>query len=171
MKLEKKLFGPVLALSLSLTGLAAWAYQFGGGSRNIDATRNQMKIQVYNADNVAHEVGDVVVWTDGSVSDGVEVTTTTTANNSLVAGVVVDADIPAASWGWIQTMGYHATVTVTGTVTAGDQICTSTTGEAARAYTIADSTGTAAGQGEDNGVFGVALTSDSGGTVKAFIHR
>lgn len=169
MNLKKMLFSPLFVLAVSLAGLSVGAYQFGGGSVNTDEERNQIKIQVYNTDNVAHEVGDVLVWKDGSISDGVEVSSTTTANNSLVAGVVVDNTIAATSWGWIQTSGYHGSITVTGTVTAGDLLTTSTTGEAGRTYTVVDSTGSIAGEGDDFGVYGVALTSDSGGTVKGFI--
>ena len=170
--LFKKLAPGLVVLGLSLTTMFVGAYQFGGGSADTDTKRNQIKIRVYNLDNVAHEVGDVVVWSTASATNmGIEITTTTNANNSLVAGVVVDNDIPAASMGWILTTGYAATVTVTGTVAAGDLLTTSTTGEAARTYTIVDSTGAVAGQGEDSGVFGVALSADSSGAVKAIIHR
>ena len=150
-------------------GTHSVAFQFGSGSMNTDEQRHRQLLWSYNADVVAHEDGDVVVWNDGSIQDGVEIETTTTANNGLVAGVVL-GDIAATSWGWVQTHGYHDSITV-GTVSAGDSLVTSTTGEQAAAYTIAQATGTAANEGAIFGVFGVALAADSGGVAPGFIIR
>ena len=145
------------------------AFQLQGISTNTDAGRNTIKLWVYNADNVAHENGDVVVWYDGTLADGLEVSTTTTANNSLVAGVVYPDTISATAWGFIMVRGYHSAITTTGTVAAGDLLTTSTTGESARAYTVADATGTVAGQGDDFGVVGVALAADDSNVAPGFV--
>ncbi len=147
------------------------AYQFRQISSNTDAGRHAQLEWVYNSDVLAHETGDVVVWKDGSVADGLEVSTTTTANHGLVAGVVVDRTIDAAGWGFIQTHGYCNSINVTGTVAAGDPLVTCTTGEVGATRTIAQSTGTAANEALIEGVYATALTSDSGGTVKGFIIR
>lgn len=154
------LFGVSFSLSHARFGNPALA--------NTDPQRNAEFESFHNEDDVTHEVGDVVVYKDDD-HDGVDISTTTTANNSLVAGVIAVRDCPADTWCTVQTKGYHSAITVTGTVAAGDLLTTSTTGEAARAYTIADSTGTTAGQGEDFGVFAVALTADASNTVKGFI--
>lgn len=173
---SKKLLALSVLLATSLlTSAVFWkkadANQAQTIGLNTDAERNRELLWVYNADNVAHEVGDVVVWTDGSISDGVEITTTTTGNNGLVAGVVAMSDIPATTWGFIQTHGYHSGITITGSVAAGDSLVTSGTGEAGATYTIAQATGTAANQAIIRGVFAAALASDSGGVVKGFIYR
>lgn len=147
------------------------AYQLSGIGDAGSATRNRVLITVFNDDAVAHEVGDVVVWFDGSThGDGVEVTTTTTANNGLVAGVVALYDIAANSFGYIQTSGFHSAVTIGVHVDAGAALVTSTTAEAVGVYTIAQATGAAANQAAINGVFAVAFeTTGASTTVKALI--
>lgn len=155
----------------AITQKKADAYQFTGISSNTDAGRHRQLLWVYNPDLVAHETGDVVVWTDGSIADGLEITTTTTANHGLAAGVVAVQDIPASSWGFIQTHGYCESINVTGTVAAGDALVTSGTAEVGQAYTVAQATGTAANQSAIFGIYAVSLTSDSSNTVKGFILR
>lgn len=143
------------------------AYQFTGISDNTDANRHRQLLWVYNSDDVAHENGDVVVWKDGSVADGLEISTTTSAQNSLVAGVVAPATIAASSWGFIQTHGYHSAITIGVANSAGDCLTTSTTGEAAELLTLAIATTTVTSQ---TSVFAVALeATTSSTTVKGFI--
>lgn len=166
-----KKLGIVLSL-LAVMGMGAKAFQYGNAAlSNTDAGRHRELLWVYNSDNVAHEDGDVVVWFDGSTSDGLEISTTTTANNGLVAGVCF-GDISATSWGFIQTHGYHDSVTIGVANSAGDMLVTSTTGEAAGVYSVAQATGTGANQSAIFGVFAVALeATTSSTTVKAFIIR
>lgn len=172
MNMKKKVWLFVAALGLmGVFGSSVKAYQFGSGSMNTDEERNRIVIQVYNADTVAHEDGDVAVWNDGSIQDGVEVTTTTTANNGLVAGVFL-GDCPAATWCTLLTHGYHDSVTIAVANSARDALVTSTTGEAAGVYSVAQATGTASGEATSFGVFATALeATTSSTTVKAFIHR
>lgn len=146
------------------------AYQLTSSGAITDASRNRVLIRVLNSDAVAHEVGDVLVWKD-STYDGVNVATTTTANNGLVAGVVALDTLAASSEGWLQVSGYHSGVTIAVANAAGDSLVTSTTAEGATKYTIAMATGAAANQAAiATGVFGVALeATTSSTTVKALI--
>jgi len=166
-----KIMGALLA-ALFVAGVVHARYMGNEGSYNTDTGRNASFIKVYNADTVAHENGDVVVWYDGTIADGLEISSTTTANNSLVAGVVADpsGSIPAASWGIIQTVGYNSAITVSVATTAGDVLISTTTGEAAGVYTVVKATGTATGESASFGVFAVALESTtSSTTVKGFL--
>lgn len=139
------------------------------GKRNVDV--NADCIWAYNSDNVAHEKGDVVVYFDGT-NDGIEFSTTTTANNGLVMGVVANDTIAATSYGWIQKRGYHSGITIGVANSAGDSLVTSTTGEAAGVYSVAQATGTATGESQSFGVFAVALeATTSSTTVKGFLFR
>lgn len=130
---------------------------------------NARYIQVRNSDNVTHEVGDVVVYVDGT-NDGIDITTTTTANNALVAGVVAVKDIAAGAYGLVQVYGLNTSVATDGNVTAGQALVTSTTGEVCTSYTVAMATGTLTGEAISPGVFGVALATDTG-TVAPVILR
>ncbi len=131
-----------------------------------DPAINAEYIMVINNDTLAHEVGDVLVYVD-STYDGINVSSTTTAANPLVAGVVAVADIPASGAGLLQVSGYHSGVTVGVAVTAGDSLTTSTTGEAAGILTIATATTTVTAQESVFGtVFATAVTST---TCKAII--
>jgi hypothetical protein len=164
----------VFLAGLMLTAIdtqQAVALHINPSLKDTDALRHRVLLWVYNADNVAHEDGDVVVWTDGSVADGLEITTTTTANNGLVAGVVAPDTIAATAYGFIQLSGYHDGVTIGVANSAGDSLVTSTTGESAGLYTIAMATGAAANQAAiDTGVFGVAFeATTTSTTVKAII--
>ena len=160
------------ALFLSVqTKQRAIAYQFTSIQSETDSTRHRQLLWAYNADSVAHENGDVVVWYDGT-NDGLEFSTTTTANNGLVAGVVAPKTVAATSWGFIQTHGYHSAITIGVANSAGDALVTSTTGEAAGVYSVAQATGTASNQSNTFGVLGVALeATTSSTTVKGFILR
>lgn len=139
---------------------------------NTDEERNAVYEWVYNSDDVAHEAGDVVVYKDGTY-DGVEISTTTTANNALVAGVVAYGETCAAtSWCKIQVAGYHPAVTISVANSARDALVTSTTGEGAGVYSVAQATGTLTGESASFGVFAVALeATTSSTTVKAFLFR
>lgn len=138
-------------------------------SGSSDASTNALYVGVKNADDVAHEIGDVVVWNDGT-DDGVEVTTTTTANHGLVAGVVALKDIPASGLGLVQVAGYHSAVTVAVATSAGDTLVTSTTGEAATTYTLAMATGSLTNEATTLGPFAVAFeATTTSTTVKAII--
>lgn len=148
------------------------AYQYSPIGANTDATRNRELLWVYNATANGHDVGDVVVWTDGSVADGLEIDQTTTANNGLVAGVIAVSSVSATSWGWLQTHGYHSAVRIAVANSAGDSLVTSGTAEAATVYTMAQATGTAANEGRTFGVLGVALeATTTSTTVKALLYR
>lgn len=163
----------LLAAGFLVAGLGSYMAIQAGLSNPIgaqtDPAVNNVYMQVYNADNVTHEVGDVVVWYDGSLTDGIEITTTTTANNSLVAGVVDIKDISATSYGLILVSGYTDDLATDTNVAAGDNLVTSTTGEVCTTYTLAMSTGALTNEAIKQGVFGVALTADSGAVGKAFI--
>lgn len=127
-----------------------------------DPQINAEYVNARNSDNVAHEVGDVVVWKD-STYDGIDISTTTTAANPLVAGVVAFADMgvsgAATQYGLIQVYGYNSTVATDTNVAAGDVLITDTTAERCTTLTIAVATTTVTAQ---TGVFGVALAADSG---------
>ncbi len=158
-----------LSLFVAILGLAgvAEARMASGDKVLTSGGRNAEYLEVYNEDNVAHEVGDVVVYKDGSY-DGVSISTTASRNNALVAGVVAFKDIPAASWGIIQIAGYNSTVTCDTSVSAGDSLITSATGEASTTYSVLDSTATAP---NNAGVFGVALADDSSSVCKVLLFR
>lgn len=144
-----------------------------------DPTDNVNFKWVYNSDAAAHEVGDVVCWYNGStVDDGLEISTTVSANNPLVAGVVEPSDIAAHSWGFIRTSGYASKITIAVANSASDLLCTSTTAEAAGVFAVSGSTtttGTAATSTDLTnalGIFATALeATTSSTTCKGFIFR
>ena len=152
---------------VGLLGSRVSAYQQGGAAGTTDAGRAVELLWVHNDDAVAHEAGDVVVWHDGSY-DGIGVSTSVTANSSLVAGVVpYGYTLPASDWGFIQTHGYHPAITIAVANSAGDSLVTSTTAEAAGVATIAAATTTVTAQ---VAVFATALeATTSSTTVKGFI--
>lgn len=156
-----------LFMLLAVAGLSGLASAEQTPGRVDDPLRNRDVIAVYNADDVSHSAGSVLVWKDGT-TDGLEVSSTTTANNSLVAGVVpYGVTIAAQSYGLLQTSGYHQAIKIGVANSAGDSLVTSTTGEKATPYTILMATATAA-----RGVFATALeATTSSTTVKGFIYR
>lgn len=83
------------------------------------------KIAVYNNSGSALDEGDVVVWDVGSSTgdDDLWVTTTTTTDTELVAGVVGAGGIGVAGTGSITIYG-HAQCDVSTSVAAGGLICT-----------------------------------------------
>lgn len=148
-------------LALLLGSVMAHAQTAGSAT---DPSNRAEYIYVHNTDALVHEVGTILVWKD-STYDGVDVSSTVSANNALVAGVVAIRDIPASGWGFIQVYGYHATVATDGNVTAGDSLVTSTTGEQCTPYTILMATATAA-----RGIFGTALATDTGNVGPVMIN-
>jgi hypothetical protein len=174
---EKKLLlvAGVMAGVAMIGGRGLYAYITNQATTATSPAANALFVPVHNEDNVAHEVGDVVVWSDNT-HDGVDVTTTTSANAPLVAGVVAIKDIPASGYGLVQVAGYHSAVTISVANSAGDALVTSTTGESAGVFTVTGTTtttGTAATSTEllnYRGVFGVALEAGtSSTTIKAII--
>lgn len=127
-------------LSLLFVGMVGaaplMAGQSGEAGAATDPSRNAEYIWVLNADAVAHEIGDIVVFKDGTY-DGVEVATTTSADNKLAAGIVARQDMPASGWGFVQVYGYHSAATIGVANAAGDCLGTSTTAEAATVTTTA----------------------------------
>lgn len=167
-----------LGLALALVGMAGLLVVKPVSARlsapvqfQTDPAINVDYIQVYNSDNVAHEVGDVVVYKVTAGLDGIGISTTTTANNSLVAGVIAQRDCAAATYCTVQVYGYNATITIAATVSAGDALVTSTTGEGATPYTFVMSTGSLAGQATSYAVFGISLVGSTGTTTQGFIFR
>lgn len=119
---------------------------------------------VFNEDGGTHEVGDVVVWASTATNGttGLSISTTVTEGDPLVAGVVVENDIPANSWGKIQTRGYNAAVNITGNCLVAGDLITSTTGEVAQASaTVANEF--------VSGIFAVSLTADTDGSCRAIL--
>lgn len=123
----KRLFS---LLFIGMVGAAPlMAGQSGSAGTATDPSRNAEYLWVLNADAVAHEIGDVVVFYDGTY-DGIEVATTTSANSKLVAGIVALQDMPANGYGFVQVYGYHSGATIGVANSAGDCLGTSTTAEA-----------------------------------------
>lgn len=155
-------------LALAIAGRVYAAYM----NPIMDATSPQATaeyITVINGDTVTHEIGDVVVFATDTTY-GIKITTTTTANNGLVAGVIAQKDCASGDLCVVQVRGYHAGVTIGVANSAGDALVTSTTGEAAGVYSVAQATGTSTNQSNTFGVFAIALeATTSSTTVKAFI--
>lgn len=172
MKMKVWLFNAALLLSL-MGAVAVHARSGSGDATETSGGRNVVKEWVYNSDANDHAAGAVVIYTSGGGTyPGVSVTTTTSANSGLVAGVVVDRTLPGNGWGFIQVTGYCATVNVDFDVTAGDTLVTSTTSAKAQPITVAQSTGTASGQTQAMGKMGISLeTSTAHSTVKAVLFR
>lgn len=137
----------------------AQAYQFTGISSNDDAGRHRELLWVYNAEaSTALANGDVCQWFDGTVADGVEVKIGADADSNLVAGVAIGA-IPATSWGFIQTRGYHSAIKIEVANSAADALSIGSADGKAKVTTTA-------GMRQ----FAVALeATTSSTTVKGFI--
>ena len=99
------------------------------------------KIAVYNNSGSALDEGDVVVWDVGSSTgdDDLWVTTSTTAETSLVAGVVGSGGIGISGVGSITIYGHaQCDVATNKPVAANGVICNSATAGAGQACTNAD---------------------------------
>jgi hypothetical protein len=162
----------VILAFLGLAGLSVgkvWAQDSGDISLT-SGDRNGNRIYVYNSDAVSHSTGTLVIYTNGGGTyPGISISTSITANDGLVAGVIVEKTIAANGWGWIQTRGY-AVVNIGVANTAGDSLVTSTTAGKAGVYSVAQATGTAANQSNILGVFATALeTTTSSTSVKCML--
>jgi hypothetical protein len=119
---------------------------------------------VYNEDAVAHEVGDVVVYVSTATNGvtGLSISTTSTASDSLAAGIVGPKDCPASSWCQIQVRGYVGTINFSGTATQGQAFMTSSTAE------LSVSTGTVE-TSDIEAVLGVVLNTSSNGVADGIL--
>ena len=110
---------------------------------------------VYNGSGGSLANGDVVVWVVGTSSN--TVTTTVTAANKNVAGVVIK-DIADGECGYIQIYGYNPAIKVSTMIGVGDLLGTSDTAKKATSSSTLGS------------VFGVSYeTKTDSTTVKGFI--
>ncbi len=151
----KKVF--IVLVSILCVCSVAHAYFMIGDPRKTDAAAN-IKIPVFNNSGVALDTGDVVIWDVGSSTgdNDLYVTTTTTSNTGLVAGVVSSA-IGISSSGSIIVYGFaecDIDSTPRGNVVNGTILCTSGTagdGEPClddnQSYAIANATIAAGAQG------------------------
>ena len=118
----------ILALAIAVPSFVqAGSAVITGGLRRTDPPTITMQVCNTSGTGVTLAAGDVVVWdisTDANF--GVDVTTTTTADIAYVAGVI-DQTIAYNAYGRMIVYGYCSHVHVAGTVTAGDNIGTSTT--------------------------------------------
>ena len=122
-----------LLMALGFALLAGSAHAASGQFGDPTDTLNEY-VTVLNADAVAHEVGDIVVWSDLST---MTVSTTTSANLRNFAGVVAFKDLAANGKGLIQTFGYHSAISIGVANSSGDCLGTSTTAEVAGVTTTA----------------------------------
>jgi hypothetical protein len=147
-----------LLLALSMTMFAGvaqsheiWQEPQNGGPASV-------KIAVYNNSGSALDEGDVVVWDVGSSTgdDDLWVTTTTTVDTEIVAGVVGSGGIGIGGVGSITIFG-HAQCDVSTSVAAGGLICTK---------------GTAGGGGnclEEDAAYAIASAAISAGQGNCFV--
>lgn len=120
-------------------------------------------IPVYNNSGGTMDAGDVAVWDIGSSTGDNDnwVTTTTTADTFLVAGVVYPADIAAGDVGTIAVRGVvQVDFGATGTGAAGSLLCSDSVAGAADNCT--SSTG-------DKNAFGIVTTAVSSNSVNAML--
>lgn len=139
----KKLF--VFVLALSLVGGAAFADVQIDKGQALSTASKKFFIGRYARTGAIATAGanalskDMTVIWDSTSKDGVSVLTTTTSNDRLIAGVLLE-NIPGSSrdntasqdenqnnWGKVQTWGLHADAFTVGNMSAGDALCTSST--------------------------------------------
>lgn len=97
----------------------------------VERWENGLKYQyVYNKSSSTAGVGYAVVriGANGSASSGYSVTVSSVSRTADVAGVVVHADIPAGSYGWVATKGAVTANTDSG-ATAGYAVIMGTDGK------------------------------------------
>lgn len=125
----KKLLSVVFALLLavSMTGVAL-SHTITIDPSAADGSGTQV-VPVYNNSGGTLDIGDVVVWDIGSSTGDNDfyVTTTTTANTGVVAGVVLNSTIAAASEGEIVIFGPATCDVGVGGIDNGGLLCSSTT--------------------------------------------
>lgn len=117
--------------------------------------------EVYNNSGSALDAGDVVVWDIGSSTgdDDNYVTTSTTADTMLVAGVVYPAGIAASASGSIAIKGIVDcdVPSASGTIAAGSYLCTSGVAGNGKVCTITDNT------------YALTTGASSSGSAKCYI--
>lgn len=146
-------------MAFSATSMVPGAYtdthataEFNLGSLSVATDGTIYRYVVVN--DIDLVLGSVVGY-DNDAANGYTVSSDRSADETsiIVAGVAVAAvDISAAAYCWIQVSGYCATVRTDGGVTAGEHLVMHTVDE--EADTMAD--------GEEEQVFAMALTTDSG---------
>ena len=167
----RKIYSFILALALIGGGLVtnAGAEQIDPGQKKSTAPKKFFVARYARTGAIAtaggHRISkdSIVVW-DTVSRDGVTVTTTTTANSSLVAGITLD-EIPGSSddntaaeddnspnWGRVQTWGLHPdTRVLSNGLNAGDPICASATAQAGGVCTSSSADNVVAVLLEDKG--------------------
>lgn len=150
----------LLILALLLCGGVSYAANIPDVVNPYDGGPSPWVDSVYNNSGSSLSVGDLVVWDVASSTgdDDAWVTTTTTANTNLVAGVVWPKAIAAGDRGSIVIRG-PVTVNTSGNHAAGDGLCSSGT---------AGKVGVCSSAITGNRI-GFAVAGDSSGTVKAFL--
>jgi len=146
-------------MAFSATSMVPGAYtdthataEFNLGSLSVATDGTIYRYVVVN--DIDLVLGSVVGY-DNDATNGYTVSSDRSADETsiIVAGVAVAAvDISAAAYCWIQVSGYCGTVRTDGGVTAGEHLVMHTVDE--EADTMAD--------GEEEQVFAMALTTDSG---------
>lgn len=150
--MRKILFLLVALLFVSVGNAQAW---FAADARTTEGAAS-VKIPVYNNSGSALDEGDVVVWDIGSSTgdNDLYVTTTTTADTGLVAGVVGSGGIASASVGSIIVYGLAQCDVGSGGIAAGGLLCSASTA-------VGDGDGCASATGEASyAIAGIAGTSD-----------
>lgn len=103
---------------------------------------------VKNAESAtAVTVGQAVCHTISELGDFYKsVKIPLTANLSALGGIVVSTSIAAASYGWIQVLGYNASISAIGATTGGADVAAASylKGSNAAAHLVYDTTGTSA---------------------------
>ena len=157
--MKKGLFFLVLALLLGLS-TTSFALECSQSPEPQTGGPEQCVTSVYNNSGSTLDVGDVVIWDiDASTGDNDNwVTTTTTADTYLVAGVVTGNDIAVAGQGTIVTRGFAAVDVLSGLQVVKALACTSTTaGSAKSCDTVAAN-------------FGIVTTVTSSGSANVCVH-
>jgi len=155
----KNLFKLLFALLLVMGGVSqAFAINIPGTENPKDGPAIWMT-PVYNNSGSTLSAGDVVVWDIGSSAGDNDnyVTTTTTADTNLVAGVVYPAAISSGDTGYIATHGVVAVNIASGGNSVGGVVCSSST--AAKAHNC----------GTDANNFGIVTTAVSSGSANVYL--
>lgn len=150
----------VFLMAILFLGVAtpSQAY-FGAADAQTTESSGSVKVTVYNNSGSDLDVGDVVVWDIGSSTgdNDLYITTTTTADTGIVAGVVYPSAISTGNQGAIVVYGFAECDTSSLGINAGGTMCTSGTAGAGdtcanagtagnNAYAIASAVGTASAQ-------------------------
>lgn len=147
-------------LVVGVAGLAQLA-QAHNVFYNPEDTMGYIGVPVYNNSGSAMGPGTVAVWDIGSSSGDNDawVTTTSTDNTSIVAGVIWPNNIPIGTAGYMVIWGLAECDIGPFAVSAGTPICTSTT------------TGQGNGCGNNAAQYGITETVTAGSEqVKCFVN-